>query len=92
VPHVGGSLIITDRVSGKTTFEADTFTCCHCNRVVIVEYLRDKGQAATNFDYCRRCDKAVGACCAGKGCTPFEKKLEAYEARARTRRANASHL
>jgi hypothetical protein len=83
MPRVGGNLLVQDRFTGKTSFEADTFTCCHCNRVVAVEHRRDKGQAATDFDFCRQCMKAVGACCAGKGCTPFERKLEAHEARGR---------
>jgi hypothetical protein len=81
--RVGGNLLIVDRFTGKRVSENDTFTCCHCNRPNVVEYKRDKGCAATDFDFCRQCMKPVGACCAGKGCTPFERKLEQHEARGR---------
>jgi hypothetical protein len=32
-------------------------------------------------DFCRSCMKMICAACAGKGCTPFLKKLDRYEAR-----------
>jgi len=60
--------------------EQDTFTCVHCNTVVFVTPktpLEDLG------GWCGMCSKPVCKHCAGKGCTPFEKRLEEIERRER---------
>ncbi len=64
--------------TGETTIEKDTFTCCHCNRVVFVE---PKSSPSDMGGWCMMCSKPVCPGCAGKSCTPFEKKLEAAERR-----------
>lgn len=64
---------------GKT-YERDTFTCTHCNSVVIVEPRQDP---ATMGGFCQMCMGHVCMPCAGQGCTPFEKKLDAIERRGR---------
>jgi hypothetical protein len=62
--------------------EADTITCFHCGTVVPV-----KGKLDDVGGLCRLCMKPICAACLDKGCTPFEKKLEAAEDRDRTLRA-----
>lgn len=57
-----------------TMKEADTFTCYHCNGVVHVK------PRERDFTRCGICDHLICQPCRGKGCTPFEKKLEAHEA------------
>lgn len=64
--------------------EWDTFTCCHCNTVVRV---KPKCDPADLGGQCRLCDKPVCPRCVGKGCTPFEKRLEIVEARDRALRS-----
>lgn len=68
------------------TKECDTFTCKHCNAVVVVE-ARCKPEEAGG--YCRMCMAPVCPACADKPCTPFEKKLDAIERRDRLCRAAA---
>lgn len=56
--------------------EADTITCNHCNRVVVVP----PPPAPLNTGFCRMCMDHICGPCADKGsCTPFEKKLEILE-------------
>lgn len=80
--NAGGTICITDPDLGVT--EVDTFTCFHCNRVVRVMPKADMDRTGS---MCRGCMKMVCARCAGNGCTPFEKKLEAWEARDRALRS-----
>lgn len=57
--------------------EADTFTCIHCNTVVVVPV---KVSASDMGGFCTMCMKPVCGPCADLGkCIPFEKKLEAIE-------------
>ena len=57
-------------------YEADTFSCCHCNRVVHVPV---KAPMDNVGSMCRNCMKMVCPTCAEGPCVPFEKKLEAVE-------------
>jgi hypothetical protein len=58
-----------------------TFTCCHCNRVVVVPF---KAKPEECGGFCMLCFKPVCVECHGKGvCEPFEKKLERMEGRSR---------
>lgn len=64
--------------------EHDTFTCFHCNNVV-------KVKPGCNPDdiggMCKGCMKMICPGCLDQGCTPFEKRLEAVEARDRALRS-----
>lgn len=60
------------------TYEADTFTCHHCNRVV---HVKAKAPLDEFGSMCRNCMKMVCPACADGGCTPFLKKLEQEEER-----------
>lgn len=80
----GGYMIITDPHSREPVKERDTFTCFHCNNIVII----DKAVPDTLGGFCRLCMKNICTHCADHGaCTPFEKKLEQMEAQDRFRRA-----
>jgi hypothetical protein len=81
--RVGGYLAIYSPDSPIQ--ESDTFTCVHCQQVVLV---RPKASASECGGWCGRCAKPICPKCAAKsGCTPFEKKLERAESRARMLKA-----
>jgi hypothetical protein len=65
--------------------EADTFTCCHCNRVVPVGA---RERAADIGGFCRCCAGLICGPCVDDGrCRPLEKRLQAQERRAATLRS-----
>jgi hypothetical protein len=68
---------------GKTVAECDTFTCCHCNRVVRLgnaDGTKKQGVAV----HCTMCGRVGCVPCAETGrCEPFEKLLDAIENRGR---------
>jgi hypothetical protein len=77
----GGYAVVTD---GDSVREADTFTCAHCNSIVIVK----AGQKAEDVGgFCRMCMDLICPRCADGPCVPFEKKLEAQEAAYHARRS-----
>ncbi len=78
-----GYLVIVDPYAAKP-LEHDTFTCHHCNVVVVVELKADPDKLG---GFCRLCMKQICPTCLNGNCTPFEKKLEAIEARDRLTRA-----
>jgi len=62
--------------AGRGLFEAPTYTCSHCQRIVILNQLRNRERA-----YCRKCDHyicdACGAAAAQTGiCRPFKQIIE----------------
>lgn len=70
---------------GGVRQEADTFTCSHCNRIVIV---KPKCDPCDLGGMCRLCMKMICPGCVDEGqCVPFEKKIEQQEARERRLRA-----
>jgi hypothetical protein len=77
----GGIMICT---SDTGVQERDTFTCFHCNSIVVVPPKRE----AFVMGYCRCCDKPVCAACEGQGaCVPFEERLRRAEASYHARRS-----
>src|SRR5882724_5685517 len=73
-----GYTIICD--PARPTQEIDTYTCCHCNRLV------DKPAGMSNTNdaigaWCTCCDAAMCLQCVGKGCLPIERWLEQQETR-----------
>jgi hypothetical protein len=62
--------------AGRGVFQADTFTCVHCCRVVLMNPLRTRDRA-----WCAKCDRyicdACGAAMAASGvCKPFAQVVE----------------
>lgn len=80
--NAGGYICISDPELGSTEF--DTFTCFHCNVIVKVVPKADMDRTGS---MCRICMKMVCAKCAPLGCSPFEKKIEALEAKYRALRS-----
>lgn len=81
-----GYTIITGPAPG--TGELDSFTCAHCNSVRFVQPMCPPGDMP---DICHLCgDKTrpsfICEQCRGKGCDPFEKKLDRWEKRDRLMR------
>ena len=63
----------------------DTFSCCHCNRVVIVRHRADPSELG---GMCKVCDKLICPECNQKGgCTPWEEEMRRMEARYALRKA-----
>lgn len=70
---------------GVVVAEHDTFTCAHCNRVVMV---RPKERPEDIGGFCGGCSGLIcGPCADDPGCTPIEKRLEAWERRTDTLRS-----
>jgi uncharacterized protein CbrC (UPF0167 family) len=72
-----------ERISAGT-FEADTFTCVHCNRVM---HVKPRAPMDEFGSMCRNCMKMVCPRCADGPCVPFEKKLEMWERRSEALRS-----
>ena len=64
--------------------ECSTFTCAHCNKVVFVKPKADPDRLG---GLCYLCMKPICPACVGQACIPFEKRLEAVEAKDRFRRS-----
>lgn len=63
------------------TVEHETFTCAHCQQVVII---KPRALPEEIGGRCGHCDAMVCASCARVGrCVPFERRIEQYEQRMR---------
>ena len=63
--------------------EKATFTCAHCQNIRRVEPYCDPADLG---GLCKICMGVICEKCVGRGCDPFEKKLERSEARGRALR------
>ena len=64
--------------------ECDTATCNHCNTVF---HIKPGMHPSDIGGFCRICEKIICCQCVGDVCIPFEKRLDAIEARDRARRS-----
>lgn len=79
---MGGSLgyLVQENVDTGKREETDTFTCGHCNKMVLIKAKR----AVIAIRKCGGCQRHVCAACHGMAkCDVIEKKLERIEARDR---------
>ncbi len=76
----GGLVWLND---GYKTVEHESYTCGHCNKIVVVPH---KERAENMGDICHGCMHLICVDCIGRGCRPIEKWCEQEEARARFRR------
>ncbi len=75
MPQAEGYIIVTNADGWGKTEEYDSFMCCHCNRIIIVQPGSGKERG-----YCFNCDDMH---CGGEqcwNCRPFEAWLDAMEA------------
>ena len=74
-----GYTIITGPGPGAGEF--DTFTCAHCNRPKVVKPMCRAEDMGGICHLCGDKSRPSFICdqCAGKGCDPFEKKLDRWE-------------
>ena len=80
-PKIGWACL-SDPDQGVT--EWDTFTCAHCQYVTQVKaYAKPEDMGGL----CKVCMGLICSKCVGKGCDPFEKKLERMEAKYHTLRS-----
>lgn len=89
--RAGGYLLLSggDARGDGPDIERDTFSCAHCNAVVVVEPL------TIPEGFCLACQKHVCDPCKAilartQKCVPFERRLEAVERRAQLLRAVAA--
>lgn len=77
----GGYLRVGDPDGGSRHYEADTFTCRHCNRIVEVPPFASPTDSGSR---CSGCDSLICAPCARrKRCLPREEWCLRVERRAR---------
>ena len=76
-----GYTIITGPDPG--TGERDTFTCAHCNRVIVVKPFQRPEDMGGICHLCGDKHRPSFICpdCVGKPCDPFEEKLKRLEKR-----------
>jgi hypothetical protein len=81
--HRAGEGIGDGPLRGGSCFEAPTLTCGHCQRVMVVNPLRNRERG-----YCRKCDHYVCDECevarvaSGYECRSFERLIEEVQERA----------
>jgi hypothetical protein len=79
MPTRGRALGFCEEIGPDGRREWETFTCCHCSAIVDVP-----PPTAPEVGFCRLCFSRECLDCARKDkCIPFERKLEAMEARGR---------
>lgn len=72
----GGAIIIDGQMGRR---EADTFTCGHCNSIVVVPVQASPTEMGGG---CTICESLICPACVSKGtCDPFEEKLARMESR-----------
>ncbi len=82
MPKAGGYLVITEADGRKKEF--DTFSCCHCNQVVVLD---PQDPAMGRVGFCMKCSKRTCPKDQCKCCTPFMRKVERLEDEAYHRQA-----
>lgn len=70
------------------TIPRDTFSCVHCNRIVVLQLpgnpIIGAGASVDLGGFCLKCMKNLCGPCADLGvCVPFEKRLQQQELRKR---------
>lgn len=77
-------------MSNGPNVEVDVMGCAHCR--MQMEVIPPKGAESVRIDRCGQCHAPVCPSCAAElartlKCSPFEKRMELYESRARLREA-----
>ena len=84
-PAAQGYAVLTERATGNTLAETDTYSCAHCGFVIHAPVNRKLEEVG---DFCRGCMKIICAKCADQRvCSPLMKKIEAMEEAYHARRS-----
>ena len=82
LPRGLGYVEVDNRASGmppgKSHFEADTYTCTHCSRVVILNPQRKRDRYKCSGCNHHICDTCAGDMVAGAKCETMQQKYEKY--------------
>lgn len=77
--RAGNYSLVTE--AGTIVKEQDSFTCGHCQQVILVKP-KQKGEDVGGL--CKICMSLICPVCAGKlTCDPWEKQMERIESRSR---------
>jgi hypothetical protein len=95
VPRPGGYAVWTDPEAPRGMRECDSFTCKHCNSVVLVPHRADPEKHDLGF-HCGPCNALICAKCVPeymeRGCVPFMRKVDEAEEAEIRRKQNARIL
>lgn len=84
LPRGLGYLEIDQRASeipianGQSYFESDTYTCSHCESVVILNLMRKRERYKCFKCNHHICDSCTAKMVTGEQCLPFKEKVEQY--------------
>ena len=73
-----GGWLLTTTVDSDQKVEHETFTCQHCNKIVLVTH---RCRPEDLGGRCTCCGGLICPACTGKGCDHIEKKLERAESK-----------
>jgi hypothetical protein len=73
-----GGYLLTSSIENDRKVEHDTFTCQHCNKLVVVKH---RCRPEDLGGRCTCCGGLICPHCAGGSCDHIEQKLERAEAR-----------
>lgn len=88
LPRGLGYLQIDQRAAGLGVREADTYTCSHCNRVVVLNPERKRERYKCHGCSHHICDDCAALRIAGGSCRTMAQKVDEIRAQA-TRQAEA---
>jgi hypothetical protein len=98
-PRGMGYLEIDQRASGipvsigyGVRFEADTYTCTHCNAVVIMNPQRKRERYKCKGCQHHICDSCAAAAAAGAACLTMAQRFEEYLAMVETSAASGASV
>lgn len=76
LPRGLGVVALDNRASGGRLFEADTYTCTHCNRVVVLNPERKRDRYKCRGCSHHICDECAAERMAGGECLTFTQRAD----------------
>lgn len=78
LPRGLGYLEVDNRPAGQQHFEADTYTCTHCNRVVVMNPNRVRERYKCRGCSHHICDPCAAERIAGVACKTMNQRIDEY--------------
>lgn len=91
LPRGLGYLEVDNRAGGGRLFEADTYTCTHCNRVVVMNPERKRERYKCQGCRHHICDECAAKKISGEPCRTMDQRIDELRAQA-VRQAEAPSL